>query len=622
MSEADYGYIGVYTESQGILAPLQEDRPLYAGRLRSDVPMERADQVLTERARALSATPLPPDFEVRTRRLQDAYTQAVRPRLLVIQGAAALVLLIGCLNVVVLSLVRNAGRRSELAVRRALGAGRLGLVAPLAVEGAALSLGAGLLGLGGAALALPALGGVVEARLGRGIPGGVATLHLAPEVVAGVLLGCLVAAMAMAATGAWAVGRVPLTGSLAANARQGTDAGGARRLRHVLVGGELALSLTLLTGAALLARSALHLEFRELGFDPEGLQVGQVGLRQGSYPDGDSRSAFFRALLDRVEAIPGVEGAAVASSAPFVGDPTPRPVEGEGGGVEAATEATRQAVSPGYFDVMGVPVVRGRDFRPDDGPAGAPVAVVTPSLADALWPGVDPLGRRLRFAEGGGGAMMMGGGPSDWLTVVGVVPDVVTSLEGAGPMVYTAHEQAPSLWMSVVLRTRPGGGEVMDRVADAVHELDPEAPVYAAIDVGDAADRVLEAPRFFAVLLGGFSLFALGLATLGLYGVVAYATRQARRDVAIRMALGAQGGAVQRFFVRQSLVTLALSLGLGAAGGRVLGGALEGQLHGVEPGDPGVILGVSVVLGLASVLAVWLPAREAARTDPMGVLRE
>jgi ABC-type antimicrobial peptide transport system permease subunit len=212
--------------------------------------------------------------------------------------------------------------------------------------------------------------------------------------------------------------------------------------------------------------------------------------------------------------------------------------------------------------------------------------------------------------------------PGALRTVVGVVPDVVDGVEGTRPTVYVPFRQAPLDWMALVVRLQPGAPDPTARIRSVLHDLDPEIPVYAHRTLEEAIARARAPARFFAGLLGGFSSFALLLSLMGLYAVAAYAVRSGRRDVAVRMALGAREGSVQGLFLRRSLGTLGVGLALGALGGRLLGQALSGQLHGVAPGDPATAAVVTILFAATALLAVWLPARRAARTDPGIVLRE
>ena len=405
---------------------------------------------------------------------------------------------------------------------------------------------------------------------------------------------------------------------LSRSGRGGSDAPGPRRARAGLVAAELTLSLTLLIGAGLLVQSALHLHTADIGFDSRRLLKGTIGLRQRSYAAEDRRLAFYESLLTRTGELPGVEHAALVMPAPFVGPRSGTRLEAEGGPQShVAVAAAVQVVSPGYFATLGIPVLRGRDFSEQDGPGGSRVAVVSTGLAERLWPGEEPIGRRLRVAEGSGEST-----PGAWLNVVGLVPDVTQWAGDDIGELYVPLPQSLSFWTSVVVRHRSSTTAVVEGVETVLRDLDPEIPFYSVTDVEEAVALSRAPTRFLAVLLGGFATFAALLTCLGVYGVVAYAVRQRRRDVAIRMAIGAGGGAVQALFVRQAAGVVAVGLAAGIMGGRSLGSALEGLLHGVSAGDPLTFTAVTTLLGVTTLVATWLPARGAAATQPMEVLRE
>jgi hypothetical protein len=304
--------------------------------------------------------------------------------------------------------------------------------------------------------------------------------------------------------------------------------------------------------------------------------------------------------------------------APFVGPRSGTRLEAEHGPQSHVTGAAAlQVVSSGYFATLRIPVLRGRDFGEQDGAGGSPVAVVSTGLAERLWPGEEPIGRRVRVAAGPGEST-----PGAWLNVVGLVPDVTQWAGDDIGELYVALPQALSFWTSVVLRHRSSTTAVVEGVEAVLRDLDPEIPFYSVTDMEEAVALSRAPSRFLAVLLGGFAAFAALLACLGVYGVVAYAVRQRRRDVAIRMAIGAGGGAVQGLFLRQTAGVVAVGLAAGVAGGRSLGAALEGLLHGVRAGDPVTFAAVTTLLGVTTLVAIWLPARRAAATHPMEVLRE
>jgi hypothetical protein len=297
-----------------------------------------------------------------------------------------------------------------------------------------------------------------------------------------------------------------------------------------------------------------------------------------------------------------------------------REVEREDASGGSFPEVVPQVASPGYFPTIGVGPLRGRLITDDDGPGTEPVAVVSESLARRVWPGEPALGRRIRFS-----AWRMPEQtqlPGRWFTVVGVVPDVVDGVEGTRPTLYVSFRQSPLAWMVLVVRARAGTPDLSDDVREDLGRLDPDVPVYAHQRLAEAVSRARAPARFFAGLLGGFATFALLLAVVGLYVVAAYAARLRRRDVAVRMALGARRGAVEVLFLRRSLGVVAVGLAFGLAGGQLLGRQLNGQLYGVSGGDPWTAAAVGALLALTALVAVWVPARGAARADPAEILRE
>lgn len=607
----DFWYLNDYTD---VLVPLRVERALYTARLRPGVSLESAEQYL--RRLALSRPDqVSLDFRVDLQRLQDRHTEAVRPGLILFQTAVLLVLLIACANTAVLLLVRSSRREREFGVRRALGAGRLRLGRQLVVEGLLVALGAGVLGslLGWGALQVMQDG--IQLQLGRSVPGGPSALRLDFVVVAAtVTLGALVGAV-FGLVPLLAMGRDGPVANLLGGARQGTESRATQRFRSAMVVSEVALSLSLLIGAGLVVRSAVRLEVQDLGFESERVERGMVGLREASYPSADERVAFFDGLLERVRRLPGVETAGLTSSVPFSSFFNPRKVEGGG---DQAAEAIVFRADDRYLDALGIQIVRGRGIGPEDRAGTAPVAVVSERLARDLWPDSNPLGQTVRVRP-----FMSDEGPGAWHTVVGVVGETVLEMASArAGSLYLPYRQADARWMNLVARVRPGHGSVMPDVRSILDEMDPDVPLSSVTWLGDAVERALAPARFAAELLGTFALLASALALVGLYGVVSYAARQRRKNVAIRLALGADRTAATRDIHRQGIVVLILGVALGLSGGSVLSRLLQGQLFDVPPVDPGTLAAVlTALVGTASV-AIWVPTRAAARTDPMDVLRE
>jgi len=613
----DFWYLNGYTD---VLTPLREPGPVYVGRLRPDVPPERAEAVLAARARAAGAVPTG-GVDVGLRPLQDAYTASIRPQLMGLRMGARLVLLAAGGSAGLLLLVRASGRTREMSVRRALGAGGGRLATHLFGEGVLLAGSAGMVGTGLGWVGLGALGTVIEARLGRAVPGGTEALRLdASVLLAVVVLGGLVA-FALGAVSVAMASRRSLMRGVGGGARGGAGSGGAGRVRAGLVATQVALSVVLLSGGALLVRSAFHLERMHLGFDPTRLEAYTVGLTSEGADDPVTRAAFFDAVVRRTTELPGVASAGLLRSVPFTGDLIARGVEVEGRNApEPLPEVVPQIVSAGGFSVLGVSSLEGRLFTVDDAPGTAPVAVVSASLGSALAGTGAAVGARIRFTAFTMPDMEEVPGP--WMAVVGIVPDVADGIGGARPTLYVPYAQAPSAWMDLVIRRRPGSPKLAQEVRTLVRDLDENTPLYEEIDIPDAVRRARAPSRFLAALLAGFALFSLGLSVVGLYGVAAYAARQRRRDLAVRIALGASRGTVERLFLRDAAVTVVLGVAAGIPGGLALGGALRGQLHGVGAYD--AITTLAVVMGVAAtaLLAVWIPARGAARLEVSSILRE
>lgn len=617
---ADFWHVNEFTD---VLAPLRDERAVYVGRLRPDVPLAVAEAGLTELARSTTAA-LPPDFSITLTRLQEGWASGVRPILAVLQGAVILVLLIACANAGVLLLVRSTRRSRELGVRGALGASRARLARQLGFEGLLLALAGGVAGLLGASLLVGLAGTGVEGTLGQSVPGGAEGLGLDGTVVLATAATCLTVGLLFGLVAAGLLLGSETRSALWGGSRGGGESRGRRRLRNAFVVAQVALSMALLSGAALMIRSAVHLNRLDLGFDAQRLTRATLGLRQASYPRPDERISFFEGVLDGVRGLASVEAAALTSSSPFTGIVNPSELEGEtaAGGAASRARATVSSVGGGYFAAMGIRLLRGRDVGPDDREGAEPVAVVSESVAARLWPGRDPLGRRLRLVPEPG-VIGAGDAPGAWHTVVGLVEDVTRDLRvDADGQVYASYRQDAGYWMALVIRRRPGSPPPTEAVRGVVHVLDRDVPLSDVAELSDLVAAARTPTSFTAGLLGGFSALALLLAVVGLYGVVAYAARQRRRDVAIRMALGADAGSVTGLFLRQGLAVVAMGVAVGSVGGLLLGRTLAGQLRGVTPNDPVTHGAVAMGLLVTAYLAVWWPSHQAATRPPMGILRE
>lgn len=606
---ADFWYFNRFTE---VLAPLRTERRVSLATLSPNVTKSDAARVLTERARQRD----PARADVRVVPVREEFTERVRPVLAAIAGAVALVLLLACGNAATLLLVRATGREREFAIRTAIGAGRARIARQLLLEGLSLAAGAALVGVVAAWAILKLCGNLFVRVTGTTVPGGVEALRLDGAALTIALSASTAAALLFALIPQLATARVNLVGSLIA--ARVTDGPRRQRARSLLVGVQIALSLALLIGAGLLIRSAGYLERLQLGFDPRNVVAMELSLRQGTYDDA-ARSAFYDRVAARVrETVPGVE-AAFTRAAPFSGVNS-QPIETPDRLADSTSaRAAVSAVSPEYFRALGVRERAGTTFSAAHRSGTPPVTVISAALANRLWPGLDPVGRQLRVAAD---PMDRSAAPAPWSTVIGVVADVRKTLtEENPPDLYLPIAQAPFVIAELVVRDPTGRGR-LEQIREAVWALNSEMPLNQMRWLEDDIAEASLPSRFLATLLAAFAAFAVLLATFGLYGVVAYAVMHRRRDIAIRMALGASRESVVQMFVRQGAALAAAGVLAGLTGGFFLSRLMRGLLYGVTPGDLPTYLAVSALLGAAALIATWLPARRAVRAEPMRVLQE
>lgn len=605
---------------QDILAPLRASQPIYTGRLRPGVTPERAGEELTRRSLERMESP-PADFRVVATPIAEAYLANVRPTLLILLAVAGLVLVAACANAAMLILVRAASRTRESAIRTALGAGRWRLVRERAIEGALLALPAAALGTGLAALGLRFGAEYVPSLIGRAVPGGSAMLRIDATVLA------LSAVVAMGT--ALLFGVLPtLAGTtrsvrtvMGEGGRGGTDSRRSQRIRTTLVGAELAVSLGLLATAGLSIRSAIALQNTDPGFDPEGVLFTQIQLRNARYPDVPTRMALYDAVRDELGALPGVTSVGRATRVPYTWGFGGQPLEAQGPEGLVQAPGSYMVADSGYFATLRIPILRGRGFTGREGVDGVASVLLSERLAASLFPDGDPLGRNVRIPARPrmDGSM---GEPGEWMTVVGVVGETRTTFRPDDPAeVYFPLAVSPASSLGLVVRAE--APEALPRlIVERLRVMDPEIPTSNTQPLAEAVDRERTGPRFFAALMAAFAIFTALLATAGLYGVIAYSVAQRRRDIAVRMALGADRSGVVGLFVRSAL----LPLGGGAAVGVLIAWGLTrvlaSQLHGVGGAGVGTYLLPTLLLGGAALVATWIPARRAAGTDPMTVLRE
>ncbi|MFZ0700523.1 MAG: ABC transporter permease [Candidatus Acidiferrales bacterium] len=536
----------------------------------------------------------------------------VQPVLLILLGAVGLVVLIACANIANLLLARATGRAREIAVRVALGAGRARIFRQLLTESVLLGICAGLGGL------LLAYWGVAAIKtLASGQLPHVNFIHVDSWVLAFTFALSIFAGILFGLAPAWQSSEIDLNEVLREGGRGSTGSAKRRWTRNVLVVVEVALAVVLLIGSGLLLKSFYVLTHSSPGFDPQHLLTGVVDLPKAQYVKPEQWNAFFRQAVDRLKALPGVEGAAAALPTPFTGSNL-----GYGFNIVGAPplppgqslHALAHAVTPDYFRVMRIPLVRGRDFtEADTAPNAEKVVIIGAELARQYFAHTDPLAHSLIIH-----------GLADYhARIIGVVGDVKdkTMADAPTPMMYLPYTQERWWVMSFVLRTNGNPSSLAGALQTQIHQIDASLPVE---DVRPMTSFISESEgdaRFRSTLLGLFGVLALVLATVGIYSVLAYVVAQRTHEIGIRMALGAQQRDVLRLVVGQGMRAVLIGVAIGIAAALALSRLLAQLLYGVGDKDPVTFAAVTVLLTLVALAACYIPARRAMRVDPMVALR-
>ncbi len=565
-------------------------------------------------SRVQTATPeLPASYGFVSTPLEEWLVGKVRPALLVLLGAVGLVLLIAALNVANLLLSRAAAREREISIRSALGASRGRILRQFLTESLLLA------SLGGAAGLLLSVWGIDLLRAFG--PDNVPRLQdvtVDRAVLAWTAFISLGSGILFGLAPAWHGTRLNLGDALKAGGRTGGESVGARRLRSVLVVSEIALAMMLLIGAGLLIRSFVSLQQVRPGFAAEQIVTMQISLPRARYPEQALAAQFYDRLLPQVANVPGIRSAALASGLPPNGGQMSDTFLVEGQPLVDDSKAPLGnilMVTPGYFRTLGVPMVQGRDFAERDNREAPRVVVISETLARKFFPDTNPIGRR--FKEGG-----IDRTANPWMEIVGVVGDV--KYEGldtpTAPAFYLPYAQSPTRDMALVLKTALPSTDAAAAVRRELGAIDPDIPLAQISTLENLVNESIAQPRFRTSLLGVFSGVALLLAAIGIYGVIAYSVAQRTQEIGIRMALGAQRSDVLRLIIRQGMVLTAIGIALGIVGALFLTRLMESLLFGVGAADPITFSLIALLLGAVSLLACWLPARRAARLNPITAL--
>ncbi|MGD0306308.1 MAG: ABC transporter permease [Candidatus Acidiferrales bacterium] len=540
--------------------------------------------------------------------LTDNLVGAVRPSLFVLLGAVGFVLLIACANVASLLLTRATAREKEMSIRQSLGATRARLTRQLLTEGLVLAFAGGLVGVVVAAVTMPLL----RAGAGNKVPR-LDEIHLNGFVLLASFALCVVTGVVFGLAPAVQVADRDLHDTLKEG--RATTAGGSARARQAMVIAEVAVALLLVTGAGLLIRSFLNLMHVNPGFDSHGVTTFPVSLPTTKYATLPQRAEFFRQALEKIETIPSVESAGAVTYMPMTGTaryvffcPEGRVCEGIG----KDPIISMKAVSEGYFAAMRIPLLRGRVFTKADIDGAPQVVIINQTVAEKYFPGQDPVGKTLQNSR-----------DKIPLQIVGVVADAKINSLSAPKFeeMYRPYIQAPWMVMTFVVRSNGAQQPLVAAVREQIRSIDPDLPVSDVQSLDHLVSDSVGQPRLLTALVGAFAVFALVLAAIGIYGVMAFSVSHRMREMGIRMALGAAPGDIVRLVVGQGMRLVFAGIVIGFVASLWLTKFLASQLFGTQPKDPATFALVALGLALVALAACLIPARRAMRVDPMVALR-
>jgi len=551
------------------------------------------------------------DWSVQLVPLAEELGRSSRTELLLVFGAVSCLLLLMCANVASLAIARGAARRRERAIQIALGAGRAHIVRSHLAEGA-------LCGVMTAVVAVVLTTVSLDAAVAFA-PSDIPRLHEV-DVNAGIVSFAIVVAFLVTIIAVVVPGVRGGSAAIAHMLKDGAPASGqhARRVRRALVVAEIAVTVVLLTGAVLLARSFAGLQRVDPGFDVQNLLVLRIAPDVTRYQRNEQRNDYYARVLDAIREVPGVASVAAVTFLPMstIGQDFYRPYWLEGGRPDefAATQANVRMATPGYFSTLGLPLVSGREFSPSDDLDAPRVIIINESLARAAWKDEDPVGRTL--------ILDYQGGPSP-RQVVGIVRDARYRgpRSQPAPEIFIPHAQNPYLVMNVVARTKVDPDALARTARAQALKVDPDQPVHSVTKMERLLDETMEEDRFAMLFVALFAAAGLVTATTGVYALLAYTVAQRKREIAVRMAIGASSYSVARSVVMESLTLASIGCVAGAAGVAAVSRLARSILFGVAPQDPLTLVTTAAVLLTAVVAASWIPAKRAARTNPVSAMR-
>jgi predicted permease len=546
--------------------------------------------------------------------LQQNLVKEARPTLLLLLGAVGFVLLIACANVANLQLTRTTARQKEAAIRLALGASRLQLIRQLLTESMLLAL------LGGAAGLLLAIWGVeFLVRLGPDIPR-LQDTSIDPRVISFTLVLSLATGVIFGMAPAFQGSRIDLNETLKESGIRAQAGSGRGRTRSLLVITEMALALMLLISAGLFIQSFMRLQKVDPGFNPHGVLTAYIMLPSSKYTEPRRQAAFFKEVINRIEALPGVEAVGGASSMPFTGtnDAGYFRIEGipERRAGDPLIEAEQPKITPGYIRAMEIPVLMGRSFNWADNENSPQVAVVSEALVQLYWPNEDPIGKRLSINNDSDGKPV-------WRQIVGVVKDVKHDglAKQPRPVIFSPLLQYPVPYTILAIRTHTDPSSLSPAIRRAVTAVDSEQPIFRINTMERFISDSVSDSRFQTQLLTVFAAVALALAAVGIYGVVGYSVNQRTHEIGIRLALGARQRDVLKMVVKQGMELATTGVVIGLAGAFALTRLMKDFLFGVNASDPLTFGVIALILTLIALLACYFPARRATKVDPLVALR-